>query len=58
MFIRSNHPHAYKSGEWGKVIGRGLFKDRQVYIVKWPDWNVDLWPVADNDAKYEFDNRE
>lgn len=51
--IRSQHLHAYKSGEWGDLTGVALHNGRPCYEIRWGT-DTDLWPVVDLDADYEF----
>jgi hypothetical protein len=52
--IRSNHPYAYKSGQWGAITGLVTVKGRSCYNVIFQDGSVDHWPVVDEQAEYEF----
>ena len=62
--IRSLHRYAYHSGEWATVVGLQVqenevrpfngFQLRLCYILEWPDRTIDLWPVNDPNAGYEF----
>lgn len=58
-FIRSCHPYAYKSGQWGEIVG-ACFVDgpegvpRPCWDIVWPDGSVDTWPMLDSTADYEF----
>lgn len=55
-YIMSSHRWAYKSGQWGKITDveyiHKLYRD--VYVICWDDDIVDLWPVNDDIANYEF----
>jgi hypothetical protein len=52
--IRSTHPYAYKSGQWGAITGTSVVNGRACYDVLWTDGARDQWPVLDDDADYEF----
>jgi hypothetical protein len=52
--IRSCHPYAYKSGEWGQIVGMSMVDGRGCWDVVWPDGSVDTWPFDDDTARYEY----
>lgn len=53
-FVRSSHPYAYKSGEWGQIVGEHERDGRRVWMIVWPDGSTDEWAADDPDANYEF----
>ena len=53
-FIRSCHPYAYKSGEWGQIVGTRKRNGRLCWLIVWPDGSTDEWVVLDPQAEYEF----
>lgn len=53
-FIRSMHPYAYKSGEWGQIVGYRERESRRVWMIVWPDGATDEWAVHDPVGNYEF----
>lgn len=52
--MRSCHPYAFKSGEWGQIVGERERDGRQVWMIMWPDGATDEWAVVDPQANYEF----
>ncbi len=59
--IRSTHPYAFRSGEWGRITGVFKFDGRDCYRIQWPQWpqrnleTIDYWPVEDpSDDQREF----
>lgn len=53
-WIRSCHPATYKSGQWGLIVAIVPARDRDCFLISWPDRMTDLWAVTDPDAAYEF----
>ena len=54
-FIRSCHPHAFRSGIWAEVVAVYILNNRPCYAVIWPeDGALDLWVCEDSAAEYEF----
>lgn len=53
-FVRSTHSYAYKSGEWGQIVGERERKGRRVWMIVWPDGATDEWAIDDPEADYEF----
>jgi hypothetical protein len=67
MQVKSDHPAAYRSGQWGLVVGvskttveftnvngNRVQRLRHCYQVIWPDGATDQWPVVDPQASYIF----
>jgi hypothetical protein len=63
LFVRSNHPNAYRSGQWASVEmvlymherhGKYPRPGRPIMQVKWIDGTEDWWPLIDPAADYEF----
>lgn len=61
QLIRSTHRHAFRSGQWGRIDGVTVFKGRLCYFIRWNEGTfsddyttVDMWPVEDPVAGYEF----
>lgn len=61
--IRSLHPYAYMSGDWGRITGVVKYDGRECYRICWPTGTdrygkvtttVDYWPVDDPDDEREF----
>lgn len=52
--IRSCHPYAFHSGEWGRLLTTVESQGRDCYLIQWPDGAEDWWPVEDAMAGYEF----
>ncbi len=60
--IRSTHPYAFRSGEWGEITGVVKFYGRDCYRIRWPRRErrpdmetIDYWPVEDpSDTGREF----
>lgn len=62
LYIRSVHPYAYRSGQWGKVLQVRYLPERYgdhprdarpVYVIQWVDGTTDYWPVYGHND-YEF----
>lgn len=62
QLIRSSHPHAFRSGEWGLITEVTELRDRPCYRVQWDSRTgsmhdldrEDFWPVDDATADYQF----
>jgi hypothetical protein len=57
MEVRSEHPYAFRSGEWAlvtKLVRVSVLGDLMCWEVKFPDGVEDLWAVEDKMADYEF----
>lgn len=63
MLIRSRHPQAFRSGQWGQIVGVRevtvtVNNRRPCFEVKWDASDsldkTDLWPVEDAAARYQF----
>lgn len=62
ILIRSNHPYAHKRGQWGLVVSEtnllikrdGQVITRPCFDIMWPDGDVDIWPIVDPNADYDF----
>ncbi len=54
ILIKSDHPYAYKRGYWGMIVGECTVKNRPCFDIVWPDGDVDVWPVIDPTANYQF----
>ncbi len=54
MLVRSNHPYAYKSGQWAQIVAEVVSDERLVWLLVWPDGDTDEWAVEDPSAEYEF----
>lgn len=55
MEIKSDHPNAFKSGFWGRIVAHDITREgRQIWLIAWPDGSTDTWPCEDNDASYQF----
>jgi hypothetical protein len=54
--IRGTHPYVFRSGQWAELVGTQDDPEsgRRCYAVKFPDGEVDWWPVEDEAAGYEF----
>jgi len=60
--IRATSSAAFRSREWATILGEGTWTvpehesqgARVVYVVKFDDGVLDLWPVEDTWAHYEF----
>ncbi len=54
--IRHDHPHGFRSGQWGYVIDVVLVErddeNRLCYAVGWDDGVIDTWPVYNDQEKY------
>jgi len=64
FFIRCTHPAGFRSGQWARVTGIGLFPNakgraelRPCYLVEFVDGAGDYWPVYDDDAGYQFSKK-
>lgn len=53
--IRSTHPYGFRSGQWADVKGVVPGRDRECYLVEFPDGVTDFWPTQDPSDSYEFD---
>lgn len=53
-FVRATHPYAYKSGEWGQIVGEVERNGRPCWLIVWSDGSTDEWVVDDSHAGYEF----
>jgi len=53
-FVRATHPYAYKSGEWGQIVGDVTRQGRLCWLIVWPDGRTDEWVADDPNAGYEF----
>lgn len=63
--IRGTHPYGFRSGQWAELVRimpytpEGNRHTRDCFMVRFPeDGFVDLWVVADPDARYEFRETE
>lgn len=61
--IRSSHPWAYRTGEWGLIVSANEIcvhenLVRGCYQIRWPDGKTDDWAIADPVANYEFRERK
>lgn len=56
MQIRATHHYGYRCGEWAEVLATvpDVSRDRDCYLVRFPDGDTDFWPVHDPDDPYEF----
>lgn len=56
ILIKSDHPYAYKSGEWGMIVTDDvtIVNNRPCFDIIWPDGSTDVWPWADPAADYKF----
>jgi len=54
MMIRHTHPYGFRSGEWATIRAVVPDKDREFYLVEFPDGVTDFWVVDDPDEPYEF----
>lgn len=57
--IRSEHPWAFRSGQWALITGITeicVHKNtkRGCYQLRWPDGVTDDWAIEDPAAEYEF----
>jgi hypothetical protein len=61
--IRSTHPDAYHSGEWGEIVGVSELKHKAAdgsvyyrpgYQIIWPNGDTDIWPTQGSTSWYEF----
>lgn len=52
--IRSEHPYAYRTGQWARILSIVTISDRECYSLRWPDGATDEWAVDDRVAAYEF----
>lgn len=48
-FVRATHPYAFKSGQWGQIVG----EYEGNWLIVWPDGTTDEWVIEDPDAGYE-----
>lgn len=53
-YIRSCHPYAYKSRQWGQIEEIVWQGDRWLLKVVWPSGNSDWWPLLDVAADYDM----
>ena len=59
QMIKSDHPYAYRSGQWGEVIGVSQINSRPCWVVQWePDYDLDHWPQDDKHAAYQFKEKD
>lgn len=56
-FVRSLSPYAFKSGEWGEIVGTCEVDGRTCYELLFADGSVDTWVMADEHGNYEFELR-
>lgn len=65
MLIRSEHPHAFRCGQWGWIVGitevqkPGYRTATPCYVIRWDTRSdklarQDWWPVEDPVADYQF----
>lgn len=55
MEIKSDHPAAFKSGEWGTIITYDVTREgREIWLISWPDGQTDTWACEDPLADYQF----
>ncbi|WP_104086548.1 hypothetical protein [Arthrobacter sp. GMC3] len=57
--IRSQHPYAYRSGQWALITGTAKIcahenQTRGCYQLRWPDGATDDWAIEDPAADYEY----
>jgi len=56
--ILTQHPYAYRSGQWALITGTTLIavgkKLRECYLLRWPDGVTDEYAIEDPTAEYEF----
>lgn len=57
--IRATHRYAFRPGEWAELVGEikadiGGRPGRQCHVLRFDDGTIDLWPVDDPAAGYEF----
>lgn len=52
--IRSEHPYAYRSGQWARIVAVVPARGRKAWLLEWPDGATDTWAVLDPAAEYEF----
>lgn len=52
--IRGTHRYAFRSGDWARLVAAVEIRDRDCWLVEFPDGVVDWWPKNDPDAAYEF----
>jgi hypothetical protein len=52
--IKSDHPYAYRSGQWATIVGATQTDDLILWSLLWPDGERDDWAVDDSAAYYEF----
>lgn len=54
QLIRSNHRHAFRSGEWAEITGVAIIKGHGCWVVRFPDGKWDEWVINDPDGQYQF----
>lgn len=62
ILIKSDHPYAYKRGEWGMIVDECYIEIkvnstttfRPCFDIIWLDGDVDVWPQSDPEANYQF----
>jgi hypothetical protein len=56
--IRSNHPYAFRSGRWARIVTQSVIPDvhpdRGLFQIQFEDGYTDWWPVNDPVAEYEY----
>lgn len=52
--IKSDHPYAYKTGQWATIVDAREGTDRNLWMLIWPDGKTDSWVVDDPTADYKF----
>lgn len=49
VWIKNDNPNAFRSGQWGQVIGVGVARLRPCYLVRWHRADAlpkeDYWPI-------------
>lgn len=54
QWIKSDHPYAYRTGKWGRIVALNELSGRPGWLIEWPDEVTDVWVQDDPDAEYQF----
>jgi hypothetical protein len=53
-FIRHTHHYGFRAGQWARLVMIVPARNRDCYLVEFPDGVTDLWAVLDVSEPYEF----
>lgn len=57
-WIRATHHYGFRNGQWAKLVNVVPARERDCWLVEFPDGVTDLWVVADASDYYEFSYAE